>query len=324
MNHHCVPCRTKNILFLTRNSLSGETDRGRRITPEVTLAQTFESSNTTDSGAHGIQITRTEGENGFSDDQQVMPVCSPIGRVVTNANPYGDRQPIPNASALGRVQMHTSNALSQSQTGSRPAKSEENLFAPPLPRTNLAHRQQHVQHRYGHHASDMPTHQGISEPALDINAPLMQFEPDPMSIKHQLTQQTFSNDVFEEPLPKRPAWPRQGLPGRANTWEGSRMDTAPVSTAIDFGSVGWITTDDWSRGAGQSDFDSQYNQMAEENLTTLLEEPSDEVRHHAFCGLLAVYLVLSLLGEINPRALVLQHATDYTHHAGQLSSAPSP
>jgi hypothetical protein len=125
----------------------------------------------------------------------------------------------------------------------------------------------------------MPTHRGISEPALDINAPLMQYEPDPMSIKHELTQQTFSNDVFEEPLPKRPAWPRQGLPGRANTWEGSRMDTAPVSTAIEFG---WITTDDWSSGAGQSDFDSQYNQMAEQNFTTLLQEPSDEVRRHAF------------------------------------------
>lgn len=281
MNRHCVSYRIKSLLVLTRNPLLGETDRGRRITPEVTLAQTLGSSNVAGRGA----LPRTVGENGFSDDQQAMPVHSPIERVVKNEGaraPHEGRQPIPNASALGRVQVHNSNRLSQSLTGSRSAKSEENVFAPPLPRTNLTHPQQHVQHQYSHHATDMPTHRGISEPALDINAPLMQYEPDPMSIKHELTQQTFSNDVFEEPLPKRPAWPRQGLPGRANTWEGSRMDTAPVSTAIEFGTVGWITTDDWSSGAGQNDFDSQYNQMAEQNFTTLLQEPSDEVRRHAF------------------------------------------
>ena len=80
MNRHCVSYRIKSLLVLTRNPLLGETDRGRRITPEVTLAQTLGSSNVAGRGA----LPRTVGENGFSDDQQAMPAHSPIERVVKN------------------------------------------------------------------------------------------------------------------------------------------------------------------------------------------------------------------------------------------------
>ena len=291
-----------------RHPLSGETDRGRRVTTEDAPRAANGASKGASRGSNS-RDTSIPNPKAKASAQQVVSARRPTGRAVTNAAhvpqdvrtaatlaptpqakhrvrsvpAQGQSMPRAGASVLGSGHVYTANIVAHSLPGSRPARSEEtNVFSPPAPVTDLAYSQQHSQHR--HPRNSMSTHRTAFETTGSIAEPVPQlwshqYEHDP-AVKHQVIQQTFS---FEEPLPKRPAWSNQGLPGRAYTWEGSSLDHAPISSSDEFGTApgAWMNPNEWNSGSvGQSDFDSQYQQMAEQNFTTLLQDPNGDV---SFC-----------------------------------------
>lgn len=294
-----------DVRVLTRHPLPGETDRGRRVAAEDVPTPTNGTIGTARHGSNSREASiqnpkavataqqavsaRASGRVGTHEahvrqDVRTAPTLAPT----TQAKPrsrtvpaQGQLMPRTGAPAWGSNHMYNANPLAQSLPGSRPARPEEtDVFSPPAPITDLAYSRQHSQHR--HPRDSMSTHRTVSEQTCSNAAPVtqlahQQYERDPMAVKHEVIQQTFS---FEEPLPKRPAWSNQGLPGRANTWEGSSLDHAPISSSDEFGTAptAWMNADEWtSGGVGQSDFDSQYQQMAEQNFTTLLQNPNGAV-----------------------------------------------
>lgn len=221
-------------------------------------------------------------------------------------------------------QGHDFSPLAQNPSGSMSGQSHVmGTFAPPAPRADLAQRHQQFQYRRPYDA--MEVQRCVSESVLANTAPLMQYENqqqqrDSVATKNEVIQQTFS---FEEPLPKRPAWSIGGLPGRSNTWDGSSADTLPISGSDDLDTSTWMTSDYWSSGeVGQNDFDSQYNQIAAANFTTLVQGPTVGVRHHVCTMCCTATLGMSRVNAARTLLCCLQHAMEY--HAGQLVSAPSP